>query len=188
MNYAAARQNMLESQIRTADVTDHALQDAIAKAGRETLLPSDQRHAAYADATPAYRAGRHLLSPRDVGKLLQALSPKFGEAALAISAPYAAMVMRLMGLSVVECDADDLVSAMPGQHDLMICEGAVCAVPRLWTLGLVIGGRLGLVERTGPVGQAVLYARSETGIGRRKLFDATPPFMAGYAPEVGFVF
>jgi protein-L-isoaspartate(D-aspartate) O-methyltransferase len=48
------------------------------------------------------------------------------------------------------------------------------------------GGRLGLVERDGPVGKACLYVRGDDGIGRRDLFDATPPVMPGFAAQHGF--
>jgi protein-L-isoaspartate(D-aspartate) O-methyltransferase len=45
---------------------------------------------------------------------------------------------------------------------------------------------LGVVERDGPVGRACLYVRAEDGVGRRELFDATPPVMPGFVAEHGF--
>ena len=49
-------------------------------------------------------------------------------------------------------------------------------------------GRLAVVERTGPVGKAAIYCRAEEGFGRRDLFDATPPVLAGFQPQPGFAF
>ncbi|HRD47800.1 MAG TPA: protein-L-isoaspartate O-methyltransferase, partial [Caulobacter sp.] len=72
-DFAAARLNMLDSQVRPADVTDWALQDAIGAAARESLVPADKGFAAYADAEVEYAPGRWLLRPRDVAKLLQHL-------------------------------------------------------------------------------------------------------------------
>jgi protein-L-isoaspartate(D-aspartate) O-methyltransferase len=93
-DFAAARLNMVESQIRTADVTDLPLQDALRVVARETVVPPSKAYLAYADADIEYAPGRWLLRPREVGKLLQALKPREGEKALAIAAPYAAAVLE----------------------------------------------------------------------------------------------
>ncbi len=90
---AAARTNMVDSQVRTADVTDLAIQDAMAAIAREALAPADQRFRAYADTELPYAPGRWMLRPRDIAKLLQALAPRAGERALAIAAPYGAAVL-----------------------------------------------------------------------------------------------
>jgi len=45
-----------------------------------------------------------------------------------------------------------------------------------------------VVERDGPVGKACLYVRAQDGIGRRDLFDATPPVLAGFEARRGFAF
>ena len=187
MDFAAARANMVESQVRTADVTDLALTDAIRVATRETLLPAAKAHAAYADATVEYAPGRFLLKPRDVAKLLQALHPRAGEQALAICAPYAAAVLEIMGVAVTRQD-DPAAAIDGGPFDLVICEGAVAKAPGAWSAVLSPGGRLGVVECSGPVGRAVLYVRAEEGIGSRPLFDATAPVMEGFTPERGFAF
>ena len=44
----------------------------------------------------------------------------------------------------------------------------------------------GVVERTGPVGHAVIYRRGDEGIGRRTVFDSTPPVLAGFEPRSSF--
>jgi protein-L-isoaspartate(D-aspartate) O-methyltransferase len=51
-----------------------------------------------------------------------------------------------------------------------------------------MNGRLAVVERDGPVGKASLYIKAEDGIGRRELFDATPPVLAGLEVHHGFAF
>ena len=133
-DFAAARLNMLDSQVRPADVTDWALQDAIGAAPRESVVPAQKGFAAYADTEVEYAPGRWLLRPRDVSKLLQALRPEAGERALAIAAPYAALVLETMGLSVDRLDGEDL-SAVPGaDYDLIIVEGAVAVPIRMSTL------------------------------------------------------
>jgi len=91
---SSARLNMVESQVRTADVTDLRIQDAMRRIPREKLLPSDRAYLAYADTEPEYAPGRWLLRPRDVAKLIQLALPADGETALAIAAPYAAMLLE----------------------------------------------------------------------------------------------
>ena len=187
-DFAAARLNMLDSQVRPADVTDWGLQDAIGKAARESVLPAAKAFAAYADTEVEYAPGRWLLRPRDVAKLLQTLHPQAGEKALAIAAPYAALVLEAMGLTVDRVDGEDL-NAVPGAgYDLIIVEGAVTRAPDSWLTALSLGGRLGVIEREGPTGKAALYTRAEDGVGRRTLFDAMAPVLKGFEPAEGFAF
>jgi len=187
VDFASQRAIMVESQVRVADVTDYAIQDAMRVVEREKLLPPAKAYLAYADVEVAYAPGRWLLKARDVAKLLQALKPRAGERALAIAAPYAAAVMEAMGLVVTRLDDGDL-AAPTGDYDLAICEGAVTAVPPGWCAALKIGGRLAAIERAGQVGRAELYVRSEGGVGRRDLFDCVPPMMAGFEPAAAFTF
>ena len=70
--------------------------------------------------------------------------------------------------------------------DLIISEMATPVRPDAWIAALRIGGRLAVVERTGPVGRAVLYVRTAEGVSRRELFDAAPPIMTELAPKPEF--
>jgi len=187
-DFAAARLVMLDSQVRPADVTDWALQDAIGTVARESVLPPTKAFAAYADAEVEYAPGRWLLRPRDVAKLLQALRPEAGDRALAIAAPYAAAVLEAVGLTVDRVE-DEALTVPAGQtYDLIIVEGAVAAVPASWIEALAVGGRMGVIERQGPAGKAMIYVRAEDGVGSRPVFDATPPWLAGFEPVHGFAF
>ncbi len=186
-DFAAARLNMLEGQVRTCDVTDWAIQDAIRTVPRESLCPDDKRSLAYADVEIPYGPGRWMMKPRDVSKLLQALRPRAGERALAIAAPYAAAVMQAMGLTVERLDDGDLATPSGG-YDVVICEQAVSATPQGWLDALAPGGRLALVERNGPVGKAKLYVNSGSGLGCREAFDATPPMLPGFERKAQFAF
>ena len=187
-DFAGQRAIMVESQVRVADVTDHAIQDAMRAVQRETLLPADKAYLAYADLEVEYAPGRWLLKPRDVGKLLQAIKPRRGERALAIAAPYAAAAMQAMGVEVTQIDSAD-ATPTEGGFDIAVCEGAVFEAPVAWTLALKpAGGRMGAVERKGPVGRAELWLRTPHGVGRRDLFDCAAPLMAGFEPKASFVF
>ena len=185
---AAARLNMVESQVRTADVTDVRIHDAMRAIPRERFMPPERAYLAYADMEVEYAPGRWLLKPRDVGKLLQAIKGMPGERALAIAAPYAAAVLETIGVAVDRLDGEDLTAIDGSQYDIVVCEGAVERAPEAWLQALALDGRLGVVERNGPVGKACLYVCTEDGIGRRELFDATPPVLAGFQAQHGFAF
>jgi protein-L-isoaspartate(D-aspartate) O-methyltransferase len=186
-DFAAARTNMVDSQVRPSDVTDLFIQDAMRHIAREAFVPARRASLAYVDAEIEYAPGRWLLRPRDVAKLLQALAPRRGEAALALSAPYAAAVLERMGLLVTRCDA---ASPAPreGGWPLMICEGAVSQAPAAWFDLLAPGGRLGVVERAAQLGRAMVCVKSPGAVGRRPVFECTPPFLRGFEPQPGFVF
>ena len=185
---AAARENMVESQVRTQDVTDVRIQDAMRVLRREEFVPIGKTFLAYADVEVEYAPGRWLLRPRDVAKLLQAARPMPGDRVLAIAAPYAAAVVAEMGIEGVKRHDDDLTLPPAGEYDLIICEGAVGRVPDSWLSALASNGRLAVVERDGPVGRACLYINGVDGIGRRELFDSTPPVLAGLEALRGFAF
>ncbi|MBX9801626.1 MAG: protein-L-isoaspartate O-methyltransferase [Caulobacteraceae bacterium] len=204
MDFAAARKVMVDSQVRVNDVTDRALQAALLAVPRERFLPADRAWSAYAEIEPEIVGGRQMMLARDLSKLLMALDARAGESALALAAPYAAAVLARLGLQVTAQDSEAAVFDVVGDvlaeegvqtvtaplnapagggYDIIICEGAVPGRPEAWLKVLNVGGRLALVERTGPVGKAVLYVRGEQGVSRRELFNAAPPMLAELAPD-----
>jgi protein-L-isoaspartate(D-aspartate) O-methyltransferase len=190
-DFPAARLNMVENQVRTNDVTDLHIQDAMRIVEREALCPPDRRFLAYAEAPVEYEPGFFLMQPRDVSKLLQAILPRPGERALAVAAPYAAAVLREIGLQVDERKpGEDLAAAITSEpYAVVLSEGAVDETPESWTAALAVGGRLGVVVRRGPVGKARLYVRGEDRlIAAREVFDATPPMLPGFEAKPAFAF
>ena len=207
MDFAAARKVMVDSQVRVNDVTDRALQAALLAVPRERFLPSERAYAAYAEIEPEIAGGRKLMLARDLSKLLMALDARPGESALALAAPYAAAVLARLGLTTTAQESDaavlevvgpvlaeegvqavtaPLTTPADGPYDVIVCEGAVPGRPEAWLGALNPGGRLAVVERTGPVGKAVLYVRGEQGVSRRELFNAAPPMLAELSPEPTF--
>jgi len=187
-DFAAARDIMVDSQVRPNDVPDLAIQQAMRAVAREAFCPPGKARLAYADAELDYAPGRVLLRPRHMAKLLQAVAPRPGERALAIAAPYAAAVLEEIGLVVVRLDGADLKTPPAGAFDVIICEGAVSEPPAAWLAALADGGRMGVIVRDGPVGKARLYLRAGAEVGWRTVFDATPPILPGFEAQVGFVF
>lgn len=199
MENAAARKVMVDSQVRVNDVTDRALQAALLATPREAFCAPDRAYAAYAEVEVEIAGTRKLMMARDVAKLIQNLAAREGETALAIAGPYAAAVLARMGLTVTAQEADPAVFEVAGaalaesgvdtvvapmaeptgaDWDIIISEGAVAARPDAWIAALKVGGRLVVVERSGPNGKAVLYVRGREGVSRRELFDSHPPVLA----------
>ena len=143
-DFAAARLNMVENQVRTNDVTDLDIQDAMRVVEREKLCPPDKHYLAYAETAVEYRPGWFMMQPRDVSKLLQAILPREGERALAIAAPYAAEVMKKIGLLVDQREAGADLKAAIGEepYTVIISEGAVWETPKTWLDALAVGGRV----------------------------------------------
>jgi protein-L-isoaspartate(D-aspartate) O-methyltransferase len=185
-DFQAARLTMVESQVRTADVTDYLVQDAMRVAPRETLCPPGKAATAYADAEIEYAPGLYLLRPRAIGKLLQAIKPLPHEKALAIAAPYGALVLSIAGLEVDSIAADAAPKA--GAYHVIVVEGAVAEVPAAWTAALAEGGRMAVIVRQGPMGKARLYVKTGGQTACAEIFDAAAAFLPGHAPRAAFAF
>ena len=72
MDYAIARHNMVEGQIRPNGVTDPAVIEAMAAVPREAFAPRHLRSVAYADDDLEIGNGRILMEPMVLARLLQA--------------------------------------------------------------------------------------------------------------------
>ena len=207
MDFAAARKVMVDSQVRVNDVTDRTLQGALLGVPRERFCAPDRAFTAYGEVEVEIANGRRLMQAREVAKLIQALDAREGETALAIAAPYAAAVLARMGLKVTAQEADPAVMDVVGPaladegvaavvgpftkpacegYDLIDSEAAVAVRPDAWLAALRIGGRMAIVERSGPNGRAVLYVKGQGGVSRRELFDAAPPVLAEMTPAPAF--
>ncbi len=213
LDFTAARVNMVENQVRTNDVTDLPIQDAMRVVAREHFCLPGKAYLAYAESSIEYAPGYYLMEPRDVAKLLQAVYPEAGESALAIAAPYAAALLARMdmrvtlrlptrqaadamargldglGVNVVVGDLAAPVAELGGPYDVVVCEAAVPHAPQAWRDVVAVGGRMGVVERDGPVGKARLYMRGEDGLlAQREVFDSSPHPLPGFATAARFVF
>jgi protein-L-isoaspartate(D-aspartate) O-methyltransferase len=73
--FSTARQKMVDGQVRTSDVTDLRIIDAMLAVPREAFLPENQRALAYLDFNLDFGEGaakRFLIKPAVIAKLLQA--------------------------------------------------------------------------------------------------------------------
>ena len=213
VDFAAARRNMVEGQIRPADVTDLRVQSAMLDVPRERFVPNAEL--AYLDIDIPLAEGaqaRRMLKPVVIGRLLQALAPASQERALDVGCGtgYSAALLASLSGEVIAVE-DDLalvtqakknlgssvkVVAGPlnlgwpggGPYDVILLNGATEVVPESLFSQLKEGGRLACVLGTGRAGRAMLYLRSGSEVGGRPLFDAAAPLLPGFAKAPEFTF
>jgi len=215
-DYATQRFNMVETQVRTNDVTDVRLHQVMNAIARERFVPAARRAVAYADVPVEVAPGRFLLDPRTFAKLLQLANLRGSDNVLdvACGTGYSSVVVGRIARSVValEQDADlvriasDMIPASGATnvtvvqggltegfkarapYDVILINGAVESVPDSLLAQLAEGGRLVAVIQSGAQGHAHLFLKDKGRVGSRADFDATVPVLAGFRKVVGFVF
>jgi protein-L-isoaspartate(D-aspartate) O-methyltransferase len=115
--FSTARQKMVDGQVRTSDVTDFRIIDAMLAVPREAFVPANQRALAYLDRDLDIAEGgaarRFLIKPVVIAKMLQAAGIKDTDKVLVTGCATgytAALVARLAG-HVVATESDPTQAA-----------------------------------------------------------------------------
>ena len=216
IDFVAARRNMVEGQVRTADVTDLRILSAMLEIPRENFVPPGAAGLAYLDLDLAVgEAGsRRLLKPMVLAKLIHAADIASSDRVLDVGCGtgYAAAVLAHFAGQVVALDQDaGLVqaarSALAGQpnvtvvngpltggwpqgapYDVILLEGATEIAPLAFLSQLKDGGRLICILGGGPSAKAMLYGRCGEELGGRPIFDASATVLPGFAKVPAFAF
>lgn len=216
MDFARARDFMVESQVRPSDVTDTRIIHAMRTLPRERFVPAPKRTIAYGDLEVEVAEGRTLMRPRDLAKLIMSLAPQANERALEIAGAtgYGAAVLAACCKEVITLDPNPDLSfaaqaalesagitnakavstaAVDGwkdeaPYDVILLNGSAEIVPDAWLKQLAPGGRLGVIVRQGAAGSARIYTRADDATAYRAVFDAAPPVAPGLAKPPSFAF
>jgi protein-L-isoaspartate(D-aspartate) O-methyltransferase len=86
MNHEAAREQMVEQQVRAWDVLDERVLQTMLEVQREEFAPLRYRDVAFADAPIPLAHGQSMLAAKVHGRILQALEVAPGDVALEIGA------------------------------------------------------------------------------------------------------
>ena len=108
MDFAKARFNMVEQQIRPWDVLDFDLLDALEAIPREAFVGEEQKNYAYADLALTLPNGGAMLEPKIVARMIQGLALKKTDKVLEIGtgSGYASAVLSKLAAEVVTVDID----------------------------------------------------------------------------------
>jgi protein-L-isoaspartate(D-aspartate) O-methyltransferase len=216
-DHAIARARMIESQVRTEDVTDRAILKAMGAVPRERFVPATERALAYLDRDVPLGGGRFLMEPAPFARLVQLAEPAPTDRALVVGCGrgYSAAVLSAIVASVVALETDAALAeaaretlatagaanvtvvrggsleagwAADAPYDLIVVEGSVEFVPQSLLDQLADHGRLVAVVGRGRTGAATLFARSGEDSSERFGFDADVPPLPGFRRAVAFTF
>jgi protein-L-isoaspartate(D-aspartate) O-methyltransferase len=213
---ANARRLMVEGQIRTADVTDTAVLDAMQTLPRERFLPPALVQLAYLDGDVPVRRGRTLLRPMVLAKLVQAARIDRDDRVLDLGCATgysAALISRLAGSVVaLEEDADlarqakealasvgatnvevvtgPLMAGWPAgePYDLIFLDGATEIRPDALGPQLKPHGCVVGVYSPTAASKATIFHFIEGRMVGRPVFDAAARVLPGFSAPPQFVF
>ena len=215
-DYATARENMVENQLRPSGVEDPRIHAAFRAVPREIFLPARLRPVAYQDEDIDLGNGRHLIEPLVLGRLLQASAPQPEEVALVVGCDtgYAAAVLSKLVATVfllvpdeaaaapIEARLDeggfDTIVVQPGDpraglpkeapFNLVLLAGSVVEPPPALLGQLEQRGRLAAVVEGGRAGMITIVTRIGDAYGAQRPFDGWTPPIPELRPEPAFEF
>ncbi|NMM46159.1 protein-L-isoaspartate O-methyltransferase [Rhodospirillaceae bacterium KN72] len=217
MDFALARRNMVECQLRTNKIVSPDILAALHSVPRERFVPVARKGQAYSDEHVAIGEGRWLAPAMPIMRLIQEAYPSATDNALVVGAGYgysAAILGRLCRSVFATDDNAEFVSAMSsvltdlaadnvvaveaplkagfpkeGPYDIILLDGSVSEVPQSLFDQLAEGGRLmAIVGAPGQIGRAMLYGKRNGAVSHRELFDMSIKALPGFEKEAAFVF
>lgn len=216
VDYAKARETMVEQQVRPWDVLDVRVLEAIGTVPREAFVAEAHRPLAYADLELPLGHGETMAKPVFEGRMLQALALSPTDAVLEIGSGsgYIAACLGRLARDVVGIErhadlaetararlaalglddnvrietADAFAWDSDRRFDAICAGGAVDRIPPRFLQWLRPGGRMFIVRGRRPAMEAVLVRNEADGPRIESLFETDVPYLAGAAPVPRFEF
>jgi len=222
IDFAAARRMMVDSQVRTSDVTDLRIIAAMLELARERFVPASSANLAYLDRdlpvsqATGGEAGRRLLKPMVLAKMLQAAAVKADDHVLDVGCAtgYSSALLARLARSVVALEEDPALARLAdgnlaaigasnatvvtgpltagwqpkAPYDVIFLNGATEVVPHALCRQLKDGGRLVAVVGRAPTARVILYRSVAGDVSGWPIFDAAAPLLPGFAAPPAFVF
>ena len=212
------RDQMVSQQVRTWDVLDTRVLETLRRLPRERFVPPLYHDAAFADAEIPLGHGEHMLAPKIVGRILQALELGPRDAVLEVgtgsgylTAAMAQQCARVrsidrhedfiaaarprisaLGLGAVELAVGDAFVASDlgaGSWDAVVLTGSLPVYDPRFEQRLAVGGRLFVTVGSAPVMQACIVRRvSATEWVRNDVFETVLAPLVGAAQPPRFRF
>lgn len=213
-DFAARRTMMVDTQVRPSDVTKFPIIEAMLSVPREDFVPNALREAAYMSENLELGAGRVMLEPRTLAKMLDALDIAGDHLVLDVGTGYgySSAVIARMAEAVVALEEDEdlardaqqalmdagadnvithtgpLVDGAPdhGPYDVIVLQGGVSDVPDALMDQLKDGGRIAALFVEGALGEVRIGYKRDGQVTWRRAFNAGAPVMNGFKRENAF--
>ena len=214
-NFAAARHNMVESQVRPNGITDHRIIDAMAQVKREDFVPPERRTIAYLDEDVQLKEGRFLIEPMAFARMIHLALIKPTDRVLVVGAGtgYGAKIISMLAKSVVALESDPELLALArgflagaenvevvegglaaghgagAPYDVIIVEGRIAAVPESLIAQLANEGRIVAAVGNTDVSKMQIATLTDGHRSSRSAFDVSIAPLPGFVIEkAAFVF
>lgn len=187
VNTEQARFNMIEQQIRPAEVLDQRVLDAISSTPREDFVPEEYKNLSFADTNIPLGHDQVMMTPILEAKLLQALNVQSTDTVLEIGtgsgfltavlaklakqvqsveiyedlSAQAAAKLEKQGINNVTLEVGDAASGWGNDttYDVIAITGSLPVLPENLKHSLKVGGRLYAIVGDNPVMEGILIAR-----------------------------
>ncbi len=187
MNFEQARFNMIEQQIRPAEVLDPGVLEVLASTPREEFVPEQYRNLAFVDMKIPLGFNQTMLTPILEGRVVQALSIRSMDTVLEIGtgSGYMAALMAKLGRNVTSVDIFPDITRQAQQnlnrqgvrnvtlevgdasHDwaggapynVIAITGSLPLMPDAYKKRLKVGGRMFAIVGDTPVMECLLITR-----------------------------
>lgn len=212
-----ARFNMIEQQVRPWEVLDQQVLDLMFQVPREVFVPPAYRNLAFADTNIPLAHAQVMLSPKLVGRLLQALSLQRRDRVLEIGTgsgyltallakatkrvysvdlfedfiKAAEAKLKTSNLTNVSLSCGDAIQGWKSEtrYDVIVLTGSVPTLDPIFQQQLNVGGRLFAVIGEAPVMQASLITHvNEEEWETEVLFETVLPPLIGVSEPKRFLF
>jgi protein-L-isoaspartate(D-aspartate) O-methyltransferase len=216
MDTLAARQQMVDQQIRTWEVLDPRVLNVFCMVPREAFVPPEYRELAFADTSIPIGLGQSMLAPKIQGRILQALGIAAADSVLEVGSGngYLAACLSLLGAATRSLDIHPLFTAAAkanlravpeasvdfqtrdafdtaplGEYDAIAVTGSLPVYDARFERSLRLGGRLFAIVGEAPVMDAILVRRVDTAEWiRESLFETVVEPLINATAAQRFVF
>jgi protein-L-isoaspartate(D-aspartate) O-methyltransferase len=216
MDTLAARRQMVDQQIRTWEVLDPRVLDALSAVPREAFVPPEYRELAFADTPIPIGFGQSMLAPKLQGRILQALGVSTDDSVLEVGSGtgYLSACLSLLGASTHSIDIhaglihsatanlravpqakvqfeirDAYGAAALGEYDAVAVTGSLPVYDSRFERALRVGGRLFAIVGEAPVMDAILIRRVDSNEWiRESLFETVVEPLINAVAAQKFVF
>lgn len=217
MNTEQARFNMIEQQIRPAEVLDERVLSTVAETPREDFVPDTYKELAFSDANVPIGHGQVMMTPIMESRLLQALAIQPEDKILEVGtgSGYFTALLAKMGGKVVSVEIHPELQEQAqtrllehgvtnvtlvegdasagwdkdGQFDVIAITGSFPILPESFRHQLTVGGRMVVIVGQGPVMEALLIKRvAEDQWSTVSLFETDFPALENAEQPQAFIF